>query len=109
MRIERNDINFLGIIRFANLPAIQVDEFKNTATPNVANLQVIEGNGSAVTITNFIGGSNGQPISIVGDGTTTISNNANITTNTGANKLLSVGKVYRFTYLLSTKHWYEDA
>ena len=64
-------------------------------------------NTSAVTITSFTGGSEGQEIKILGDGFTTIANNSSIKTNTGANKLLQALKIYTFTLCLGV--WYENA
>jgi len=76
-------------------------------TPSVENCEVFRCSGAVVTVTNFTKGTSNQSIAILGDGNTTISNNANIKTNTGANKLLAANKVYRFTYISNV--WYEDA
>jgi hypothetical protein len=64
--------------------------------------------GTVRTVTDFVGGSIGQSISIRGDGNLTIANNTNIKTNTAANKLLAANKVYRFTYYEDFL-WIEDA
>lgn len=78
------------------------------ATPSVVNLKKFKaGNSVANNVTYFDDGQ-GQDISILGDGFTTVVHNAaKIVTNTGANKLLAAGKVYRFTQY--DKIWYEDA
>lgn len=109
MKREASDTTFLGRITFVNLPTVNRDTLVNSATPSVANRTVMIGSGHVVTVTNFLNGTDGQPLTIIGDGTTTVSNNANISTSTGANKLLAANKAYRFTYLVSTAHWYEDA
>lgn len=82
--------------------------FAAATTPSVENQEFwIANNTGAVTITNFLNGYVCQVIRILGDGFTTIANNANIKTNTGANKLLAVNKVYVFTFINNL--WVEDA
>lgn len=81
-------------------------------TPSVANARILLcKNAGATTVTDLTNGANGQRIHIIGDGNTTISNNAKIKTNTGANKLLTNGLVYRFTctIIAGTRLWHEDA
>lgn len=84
---------------------------RNTAadvTPSVQNVEKLKlRNTAPVTITKFDNGQENQEVSILGDGQTTIANNAFIKTNTGANKLLAVDKVYRFTMFNGI--WIEDA
>jgi hypothetical protein len=89
MKVEREAISFLNVTSFAILPTKRLSKFKNTATPDVSNCEYFLCSGSVVTITNFLNGSKPQRINILGDGSTTIANNANIITNTGANKLLT--------------------
>lgn len=108
MKFERDDVTFSGRVSFSVLPVEFTDTFKDLVTPSVSNVNVFKCSGSVTTITNFLSGSDGQTIKILGDGNTTVSNNSNISTNTGANKLLAVNKIYRFTYLQETAHWYED-
>jgi len=83
------------------------------ATPSVLNLtKFIAGNTVANNITYFNDGFDGQQISIVGDGfTTVVHDTTKIATNTAANKLLATFKVYRFTRytLAGNKVWIEDA
>lgn len=78
-------------------------------TPSVAdgnNFNAI--NTVATTITNFDNGKNGQEITIIPTtANTTIANNANITTNTGANKLLTSGLAYKF--IRTATRWVEFA
>jgi len=77
------------------------------ATPSVKNLVIFRGtNTGPVTVTQFTFGQEGQVIKILGDGQMTITNGANIKTNTGANKLLAANKVYTFTRMVSV--WYEN-
>lgn len=78
------------------------------ATPSVANLRVFKaGNTVANNMTYFDDGQDGQPIAILGDGFTTVVHDATkLKTNTGANKLLVAGKVYKFTRF--DKIWVED-
>jgi hypothetical protein len=77
-------------------------------TPSVVNHTTwIANNLGAVTVTRFDDGYETQVLRILGDGFTTVANNAFIKTNTGANKLMLANKVYVFT-LINTV-WYEDA
>jgi len=84
---------------------------KNVATPSVKDLEyIVTNNAIATTYTNFLNGRDGQPLNILAnDANTTIANNANIVTNTGANKLLAQGKVYRLHFFKTTGKWHEDA
>jgi hypothetical protein len=79
------------------------------STPSVLNKRVFAaGNTVPTNVTYFDDGFDGQPISIAGDGfTTVVHNGAKIATNTGAPKLLAALKVYRFTRF--NKVWIEDA
>jgi hypothetical protein len=106
MKIEYEEMIFNAAVKFNILPT-QYLALINSVTPSVFNLEFFENDGSARTITNFLSGSRCQVIKILGDGNLTISNNSNIKTNTGANKLLAANKIYRFTYIINT--WYEDA
>jgi hypothetical protein len=83
----------------------------NLATPSVKDLEhIILSHAIATTVTNFKNGRDGQPLNVVStNGNATIANNANIVTNTGANKLLTTNLVYRFHYLKATGKWHEDA
>lgn len=81
---------------------------KADLTPSVLNIEkLVFKNAAPVNVTKFDNGQPNQEISILGDGNTTIVNNAVIKTNTGANKLLAANKVYRFTNFAGI--WYEDA
>lgn len=77
------------------------------ATPSALNRTTLRCNNAApVTVTDFTGGQEGQTFKLLGDGNTTISNNSNIKTNTGANKLVLADIVYTFT--LFSGVWIED-
>lgn len=108
MKVENEEVIFDNIVTFNVLPKIPVDKFKPTdTTPSVLNCcNWITTNIGAITVTKFDDGADGQTIRVLGDGFTTVANNANIKTNTGANKLLLANKVYRFTYFNSV--WIED-
>lgn len=100
---------FTGIVRFFKLP-VQFKGLlkKGSVTPTITDSETwIAQNTVPVTVTNLLGGYDGQSVRILGDGQTTMANNANIVTNTGANKLLASNKFYRFT--LHNGKWYEDA
>lgn len=107
--IRTEPIVFNTTVQFNILPTKQLGTFpKTVTTPYVTNLETWKFvNIGAVTVTNFLNGSTVQTIKILGDGNTTIANNTTILTNTGANKLLAVNKVYRFTLFGSV--WIEDS
>lgn len=75
------------------------------ATPSVMDCNVWECGAGVIAITNFKNGQEGQTIRILGNVNNTINNNANIKTNTGANKVLAANKMYTFTMI--NKVWYE--
>lgn len=75
-------------------------------TPSVANANFWIASGAVVTITDFDDAATTQILFLKGDGTTTISHNANIKTNTGANKLLSADRLYIFAHINGV--WYEN-
>lgn len=107
MKFEYDDITFLGNTRFNNLPENLVSTLDPIATPSVFNILVFKASNTIVTVTNFLNGSNGQFIRILGDGKTTIKNNSNIHTFTNLDELMIDGMVYSF--LLIDDIWYEDA
>lgn len=96
---------FESTTRFLILPQKNVVPMSGV-TPSVLNNEFFTASGSA-TVTNFLYGQPPQTIKILGNGTMIVSNNANIKTNTGANKILAVNKVYTFT--LFTTVWIENA
>jgi hypothetical protein len=67
-------------------------------TPSVMNVERLEFRNTApLTVTNFDEGQNGQRLEILGDGNTTIQNNARIVCASGADTLLDAGSTYSFT------------
>lgn len=106
MRRFDEEVIFGGITRFNVLPSKPLDTLNGT-TPSVENCEAWKGSGNVVTITNFLDGADQQTILILGDGTTTISNNANIKTRTGANVLLGANLIYKFTLIENI--WYAHA
>lgn len=99
---------FSGGVQFLTIPENTPQKFiAGDTTPSVLNQSFwIANNGSPLTITQFEDGAQCQRIYILGDGNTTIANNSSIKTNTGANKLLAVDKIYTFTSINGV--WYED-
>lgn len=91
-------VEFLSTVSFTELPEKEISSVEiGITTPNVLNRERIKfQNTGAVTVTNFLDGQEGQEITIKGDGFTTITHGSLIKTSTGANKLLSATKVYRF-------------
>jgi hypothetical protein len=74
-----------------------VRKFKDgDTTPSVKDVKKCKCGTTVVTITDFDDAQDGQEIFILGNANTTVSHNANIKTNTGANKVLAADKVYIF-------------
>lgn len=109
MKQEQEDVQFLGRVIFTTLPDSPVSQLKPaSATPYVTNGKTFKEGGSVVSITNFLGGADGQEIIIKGAGFTTIVHGTYIKTNTGANKLLAANRVYRFIYFNEDRLWVEQ-
>lgn len=106
MKINDEELIFTQTIEFQVLPKIYVDTLIGV-TPNVQNVTIFKSHGSPVIVTNFTGGKEGQVINILGNGNTTITNNTNIKTSTGANKVLAADKYYSF--MMIDNVWYEHA
>jgi hypothetical protein len=105
----KDSVWFSGPVKFAVLPTREFQKFvaADTSPSVLNNADWIANNTGAITVVAFDDGANGQQINILGDGFTTIANNAVIKTSTGANKLLAANKVYHLTYINGI--WYEDA
>lgn len=107
VRRERDEVISQRAGRKESLDIIPVVQFKNgEATPSVINTTRAKCGSTVVTITNFKLGSDNQELKILGNDNTTIKNNANIQTNTGADKVLVTGIVYTFTRF--SGKWYEN-
>jgi hypothetical protein len=93
-------VRFEAPVEFAEIPEHPVSEMGlSDTTPSVLNLLRIKFNNPVpVTVTNFLGGQEGQQITILGDGNTTLQNNTNINTISGNNYLLATNTTYIFTY-----------
>lgn len=104
-----DDVQFLGRVTFDVIPDAPASQLTpSSVTPNVSNVQgIVKGGGIAVNITNFLGGSDGQALKVLGDGFSTIVHGTSIKTNTGANKLLAVNRMYVFYYSVTDKLWIE--
>lgn len=99
---------FTGTTAFSILPDVNGGQLPVGATPRVEHgTHFVCANAVPVNVTNFLRGAAFQTITLLGDGNTTVVHGAAIKTNTTANKLLSVNKVYRFTYFNGV--WVEDA
>ncbi len=97
---------FLGPVSFKQLPKEYVSTLVGTE-PSVENARVFVCSYTVISITRFVGGSEGQSINILGDGTTTIVHDpALINTTTTADRLLVADVIYRFTCINGV--WYED-
>ena len=76
-----------------------------STTPNVLNREYWLSHASAITVTDFLKGQEGQHLFILGNGNTTLTHGTNIFTSTGANKVLAANKMYHLVYHLAK--WYE--
>ncbi len=108
-KIIQEETIFDAPVQFNLIPRREwVPFLAGDTTPSVRNFEFcVTKNTGAVTVTFFDDGTNTQELRIIGDGFTTIANNANIKTNTGAAKLLVANKIYRFS--LYNRVWVEDA
>lgn len=107
MDIFREMVLFEQDVVFQKLPQVNVSVSIGNTLPEVNNItRLIFKNTSPITVTLFNKGSEGQAVKVLGDGQTTIFHGAGIKTNTAANKLLAVDKVYTFTMLEGV--WYES-
>lgn len=88
---------------FSHGPVLAADD---DTTPSVLNINflILSAYDSATTITDFDDGLSGQDLYLLGDTDVTIANNANIVTNTGANKTLAQ-LIYHFKNYNGV--WYE--
>lgn len=78
-----------------------------TATPNVTGSTFLIATGASVTITGLTGGFSGKTIRLLAAATGIIlKSNSAIVTNTGADKTLTLNRVYRLTFYNGI--WYED-
>jgi len=99
---------FTSQVTFQELPEQAVDQSRGNVTPSVLNkTRLIFLNPDVVIVTNILDAQEGQVIYLLGDGFTTIANNANIKTRTAANRLLANGLVYVFVYM--NAQWRETA
>lgn len=107
MKVFREDVVFQGPVRFNIIPTRQIQDFVDSdTTPSVLNNEYfVAKNIGAVTITQFDDGGDGQDVRILGDGFTSVDNNAFIKTKSGAATLLDADKVYTFVRINSV--WYE--
>ncbi|MDR6503232.1 hypothetical protein J2785_006425 [Burkholderia ambifaria] len=91
-----------------NAVAVWANGFVGTsATPSVTGISKLTANyASSTTLTNLIGGIDGQSVKIVStNGNCTIANNANIQTTTGANVVMTTGQVLTFTFDATLNKW----
>lgn len=107
-RFIQEDVVYLGRVEHRNLPVLYSDTLIDITTPDVTNRLLVKGSGVVVSVTNFLGGRDSQALRIIGDGTTTIVHGTYIKTNTAANKLLALNKVYTFSYFAADNIWYEN-
>lgn len=107
VNVEERKIIFKNVLDFLIAPTKYGTKVLVDATPKVSNIHFLLPQAVANTITNLIGGAQYQELAILGDGVVVINNNANIKTNTGANKTLLVNKVY--TFFCIDNIWYEHA
>lgn len=118
----RSDVVGTGLERIESEQVINAQETRNAlakqfirkakigdTTPSVLNVERLEfRNSSALLVTAFDDGQEGQKIEVLGDGNTTVENNAKIVTAGGADLLLDEGAVYGFTRYSDGK-WHQSA
>lgn len=86
-------------------PFVTVDDGSNAPTVTINNALTIT-NSIPITIDNFLNGTNGQTIYLLStNANTTIANNVNIKTLSGADTVLNADVIYKFIY--NGTKWYE--
>lgn len=103
----RDPVVFEAGVIFTQIPnAIVAVATPGATTPSILNSTSLKlAATGATTLTNFMNGAQGQLLAVFGDGNTTVTHGTKIFTNTGANKLLAVNRVYVFHFRDSI--WYE--
>lgn len=102
-----NDGEGIMVGRFCHGPWTTFTDADTTPDVSEGNL-FLAANTGATTITQFDGARDGQFLYIrPSNGNTTVANNSNIVTTTGANKTLTSGVVYKFVYIASSTDWVE--
>lgn len=97
---------FQSNVSFSELYNTPIGGTTPSSTINTLNTSRIALSASTpITVTTLQNGAEGQLIVFLGDGNTTIENNTTIKTNTGADKLLLVNRVYVFYFFSGV--WYE--
>lgn len=76
-----------------------------STTPRVTNKEQWLSHAASTTVTDFLGGKDGQHLYILGNGNTTLTHGTNIFTNTGANKVLAANRMYHLIHY--NGKWYE--
>jgi hypothetical protein len=99
LRIVDN-VEFASPVKFEELSEAPLQLIpRNSTTPSVLNLLRFKFQNTApVTVTNFIGGQEGQHIMVIGDGNTTITHGTRIFNTSGANLLLIDNRVYSYVF-----------
>lgn len=106
MRYE-NDLVVFTAGRQDSVPATLNISESDSATPDVFAVDILKlTQTSATDVTNFLKGSAGQLLRIVGNSNITIKDNANIKTADGNDRVLKNDVVYTFTY--ADNVWYEN-
>ncbi|WP_446479826.1 hypothetical protein [Burkholderia cepacia] len=88
--------------------AVWANGFVGTSsTPSVTGISKLTANYALpTTLTNLVGGIDGQSIKIVAtNGNCTIANNANIQTATGTNVVMATGQVLTLTFDATLNKW----
>lgn len=97
---------FADTVRFLRIREQFLNQFTaGDTTPSVRDVEIFTSPSGATTVTNFDNGTPLQDLYILGNGNLTVSNNANIKTSTGANKVLAANKLYHFKFINNV--WYE--
>lgn len=76
-----------------------------TATPNVLNKEYWISHSTATTVTNFLKGSEGQDLYILGNGNTTVAHNTRIKNVSGVDLLLLADIIYHYKFCNNV--WYQ--
>lgn len=106
LKVIIDDQQIAGRTYYTTLPDSNVRRSIGSTSIDVSNMNLLVfENVAPITVSELQGGLDGMEIRILGDGQTSIDNNATIKTSTGALKLLSL-LIYSFTHYKGI--WYEN-
>lgn len=105
LRIVTDDQQIKGRTYYSTLPDENIQSSVDDTVINVNNINLLVfKNTIPVTLVNILGGVDGQVLNIIGDGKTTLKNNAIIVTLSGSDTLLGI---HKYSLVFYAGIWYQ--